>query len=222
MVNLRILIPSYNEGKTIGGIVKALRSRNIVTYVIDDGSFDNTASVAEAEGAVVIKNVNNRGKGAALREGFKHILKEDFDAVLLMDGDGQHKVEDIDNFLKKMDNTGADILIGNRMLNASSMPYVRMQTNRFMSNLISRISGQHVPDSQCGFRLIKKEVLQKIRLESSNYDIESELIIKAARAGFKIESVPIETVYRGEKSKINPILDTLRFMRLLFKIGLKP
>ena len=77
--------------------------------------------------------------------------------------------------------------------------------------------GQYVPDSQCGFRLIKRRVLERIKLESSRYEIESELIIKAARAGFKIESVPIKTVYQGESSRINPILDTLRFIRLMLR-----
>jgi hypothetical protein len=104
------------------------------------------------------------------------------------------------------------------MLDVSSMPEERKHTNRFMSYLISLISGQRVPDSQCGYRLIKREVLEKIRLEASNYEIESEMIIRAARAGFRIESVPIKTIYRDEKSRVNPVIDTLRFIVFITKI----
>ena len=216
-----VLIPSYNEAKTIGHLVSELRVRRLTVYVVDDGSTDKTAKIAESEGAVVVGHKENRGKGASMREGFRHILKRGFDSVVVMDGDGQHVVEDIGNFIEKMKETNADIVIGNRMLDTSSMPTLRIHTNRFMSALISFIARQNVPDTQSGFRLIKREVLQSVSLESSNYEIESEMIIKAARAGFRIESVPIKTVYKDEKSKINPIIDTIRFMFFLITTALK-
>ena len=217
-VNFCILIPSYNEAKTIGDIIKELKGRGLTIYVVDDGSIDDTASIAKAEGALVVTHENNKGKGASLREGFLRILESDYDCVLVMDGDNQHALSDIDSFSKKMEETNADMIIGNRMLDTASMPYTRILVNRFMSSVISRIAGQYVPDSQCGFRLIKRQVLERIRLESSNYEIESEMIVKAARAGFKIESVPAMTVYQDEKSRINPIVDTIRFIALLVKI----
>lgn len=219
MKKICALIPSYNEAGTIGDIIRQLKARGLAVYVVDDGSTDNTASIAQSEGAIVVSRKTNKGKGASLQEGFRHILKRDFDAVLVMDGDGQHGSGDIDNFLSRMEETGADVVIGNRMHDISSMPRVRIHTNRFMSGLISRIARQDIPDSQCGFRLIKKEVLRDIKLESSNYEIETELIIKAARKGFRIESVPVKTIYRNEKSKINPVLDTLRFISLLVRIS---
>jgi hypothetical protein len=110
------------------------------------------------------------------------------------------------------------MIIGNRMLDTASMPRHRIITNRFMSTMISRLSGCYVPDTQCGFRLIKRDTLQKIKLESSNYEIESEMIIKAARAGCTIESLPIKTVYEDERSRINPVFDTIRFIILMVKI----
>ena len=216
--NLCVLIPSYNEARSIGRLVDSLRAQGLTVYVVDDGSIDDTAGIAESKGAVVVKHKVNKGKGASLREGFKHVLKKGYEAVVVMDGDGQHEVEDIGNFLRKMEETCADIVIGNRMLDTSSMPVSRVHTNRFMSGLISMIAGQEVPDSQSGFRLIKSAVLDKIKLKSSNYEIESEMIIKASREGFKIESVPIKTVYEGEESKINPVLDTLRFIAFLVKV----
>ena len=213
-----VLIPSFNEAKTIGQIIKDLKTKSLAVCVVDDGSKDATADIARREGAVLIQNPKNMGKGAALRNGFSHILKGDFDAVLIMDGDGQHTIEDVDRFIAEEKYLGADMIIGNRMLDTSSMPGHRAITNRFMSTMISRISGQYVPDTQCGFRLIKREVLQNIKLESSNYEIESEMILKAARAHFNIESLPIKTVYKDERSKINPIMDTIRFIILMVKI----
>jgi len=216
---ISVLIPSYNEERTIGSIVRELKGRGMVVYVVDDGSTDDTASIAESAGAIVVKHEKNKGKGASLREGFRHILKKGFGAVLVMDGDAQHHPDDIDNFLKKMDDANADLVIGNRMNDLSSMPLIRIWTNRFMSGLISLVCGRCVPDSQCGFRLIKRNVLEGIELRSSNYEIESEMIIRAARAGFKIESAPIRTVYQDETSRINPVLDTLRFMAFIARIA---
>ncbi|MFH1189420.1 MAG: glycosyltransferase family 2 protein [Candidatus Omnitrophota bacterium] len=216
--NISVLIPSYNEARTIGHIVAELVRKGFTVYVVDDGSSDDTAGIAHAGGAVVVKHRKNMGKGASLREGLKHVVKKRYDAVIIMDGDGQHLASDIENFTEKMEATGADIVIGNRMLDVSSMPRERKYTNRFMSYLISLISGQRVPDSQCGYRLIKRGVLEKIRLEASNYEIESEMIIRASRAGFRIESVPIKTIYRDEKSRVNPVVDTFRFIVFVVKI----
>jgi len=214
-----VLIPSYNEAKTIGHLVMELRAKGLPVYVVDDGSSDKTAKMARAEGAVVVKHKKNMGKGASLREGFRHILKRGYEAVIVMDADGQHCVSDIGNFIDRMRQTDADIVIGNRMQDVSSMPLERLHTNRFMSRLISMVAGQHVPDSQSGFRLIKREVLEKIQLKSSNFEIESEMIIKASRAGFKIDSVGIKTIYQGGVSRINPVVDTLRFFRFLIKVS---
>jgi len=216
-----VLIPSYNEARTIGEIASGLRAKGLVAYVIDDGSIDRTAEIARSAGAVVVRHKENRGKGASLREGFRHILKKGFEKVLLMDGDGQHSLDDIDSFFEVMRRTGADMVIGDRMHDTASMPYVRVLTNRFMSWVISVMAGQKVPDSQCGYRLIRTAVLEKAGLETSNYEIESELIISAARNGFKIASVPIRTVYGSEKSRINPVTDTVRFLLFVMRNLLK-
>ena len=214
-----VLIPSFNEAKTIGEITKNLRARGMTVYVVDDGSADRTADIAKAQGAIVIAHDKNKGKGASLIEGFRQILKEDFDTVLIMDGDGQHDTGDIDSFFKRMDETGADIVIGNRMLDTASMPFTRKVTNRIMSNVISRMCAHSIPDTQCGFKLIKRKVLESVKFEFSNFEIESEILIKAAKNGFKIESVPVKTVYQGETSKIKPIFDTIRFMSFLIKMA---
>lgn len=215
------LIPSYNEARTIGSIVKSLKERGIAVYVVDDGSTDGTSPKASAEGAIVIRNEKNLGKGASMRRGFKRALEDGYDTILVMDGDDQHDVTDIAHLIKRMRETGAGIVIGNRMADTSSMPYIRIIVNNFMSGIISKISGQYIPDTQCGFRLVKREALEAFELDSAKYEIESEMIVKAAKKGFKIESVSVKTVYRDEKSRINPVVDTIRFIVFLFKVALK-
>ncbi len=211
-----ILIPSYNEERAIGGIVRKLKELKFTIYVVDDGSSDATALRAAAEGAIVIKNEINMGKGAAMRAGFDRILGEGkFDSIIVMDGDDQHDVDDVECMIKKAQESGADLVIGDRMQDTSRMPIIRIATNRFMSWLLSVMTGRNIPDTQCGFRLIKTGLLKNIELRSSSYDIDSEIILRAAKAGFKIDSAPVKTVYKDEKSKINPFVDTLRFIRLL-------
>jgi len=103
------------------------------------------------------------------------------------------------------------------MFKAKGMPLVRWLTNKFMSFLISCICHQSISDSQCGFRLIDTQVLKKINLQTENFEIESEILLETAKNGFKIDSIPITTVYEGQHSAINPWKDTIRFFKLLFK-----
>lgn len=221
MHDLCVVIPSYNEARTIGPIVRTLKARGLVTYVVDDGSSDGTGEIARTAGAVVVIHKANKGKGASLREGFRHILKREYRAVIVMDADNQHATGDIDAFIARAAETRADMIIGNRMGDTASMPRVRILVNRFMSAVISALARQKVPDTQCGFRLIARAVLETITLESSNYEIESEMILKAARAGFRIDSVPIKTVYEDETSRINPVVDTVRFIALMVRLSLR-
>lgn len=212
-----VIIPTYNEAKAIGALVKEIRQQGLDVLVVDDGSQDDTSGIAKNSGAAVLRNQDNAGKGASLIKGFNYALEKNFDAVITMDGDGQHLPEEIPYFVRLAEYSDGGIFIGNRMARTKNMPALRIVTNKFMSWLISLVSGQNVPDTQCGFRLIKCEVLKKIDLKTAKYETESEIIIKGARSGFKIESVPIKTIYAGEKSQINPIIDTFRFIKFIFR-----
>jgi glycosyltransferase involved in cell wall biosynthesis len=212
-----VLIPTYNEAQTIASIVKQIRSQNLDILVIDDGSSDNTYQIARDSGAFVLKNEQNQGKGISLIKGFDYILKNNFDAVITMDGDGQHLPDEIPSFMRLALSSDSGIIIGNRMLTRKNMPFVRVLTNKVMSWFISKVSKQKIPDTQCGFRLIKKEVLEKLLLNTSKYETESEILIKASRLGFKIESLPIKSIYIGKKSHINPFIDTLRFLNFILR-----
>jgi len=137
--------------------------------------------------------------------------------VISMDGDGQHSSDDLPAFIQKAQTSSSALIVGNRMGATKSMPLLRIITNFLMSRLISLIARQRIPDTQCGFRLAKKELLTRIDLSTTKYETESEVLIKAAHLGFKIESIPVKTIYSGQKSQINPLVDTLRFLRFMIR-----
>ena len=217
-MKLCVLIPTYNESKAIGKLVTLVRKWGLDVLVVDDGSQDNTAGIAREKDAAVIEHKKNMGKGASLKAGFEYALRNGYEAVVIMDGDGQHNPEDIGRFIKSAETTDSDLIVGNRMNNPRAMPFVRRITNRWMSNYISRICGQEIPDTQCGFRLIKRRVIEKVRLISSKYETESEILIRAGRDNFKITSIPIKSVYNNEVSTIHPLVDSFRFIRLVLNI----
>ncbi len=210
-----VIIPAYNEAQKIAVVIRQIRLEKLDVLVVDDGSCDATADIAKQNGAEVLHNNSNKGKGASLICGFKYALKNGCDAVITMDADGQHSPEDLGAFMNAALNCKSGIIIGNRMNDRQNMPFVRVLTNGFMSWFLSLVIGQKIPDTQCGFRLNKKEVLEKINLRTSKYETESEILIQASRKGFKIDSITVKTIYAGGLSHINPFIDAWRFIRFI-------
>lgn len=214
-VNVFIVIPAYNESKTIGAIVKDLRARDFRVVVVDDGSRDHTIVYANRFGAELVVHSKNVGKGRCIREGMEYALENGCDIVITMDGDGQHDLKEIDKFIKEYKRSNADIVLGNRMRDPKRMPFVRRCTNVFMSFVISFILGKRIEDSQCGYRLLSRRAIEEMSLRTVKYEIESEILIEAKRHDLKISSVDIDSIYEDESSQINPFFDTIRFMRLI-------
>ena len=217
LADICVLIPAYNEEKTIAGVVERARKVARKVVVADDGSTDRTVEKAEEAGAEVIRHPVNQGKGVALLDGFKHIFSQGWPWLIVVDGDGQHPPEEIPAFVKTAETTGASIVVGNRMKDIAAMPAIRFYTNWLTSSIISLLIRQKVPDSQCGFRLIKRDVFEAIDFRTRNYDTESEMLIEAGRKGFTIASVSIPTIYADQASKIRPGQDSWRFVRLIFR-----
>lgn len=204
-----VLIPCFNEARTIGLLVAAVRERIASVWVIDDGSSDGTGAKAVEAGAVVLRHETNLGKGASLREGLTALLAAGFEWAITMDGDNQHDPADIPKLLGKE----ADLVIGNRMPDAEKMSLTRRFVNQWTSKQISRRVGFEIPDSQSGFRLIRLAALPKIIFREDRFAFESEMIVGFARAGYKIDFVPIQSLPANRDSRINPIMDTVRWFR---------
>ncbi|VAX37150.1 hypothetical protein MNBD_UNCLBAC01-762 [hydrothermal vent metagenome] len=214
-----IIVPALNEAATIGKLVQAIKAKNYDVVVIDDGSSDDSGKIAKDLGAVVIRNAHKSGKGASLQKGFDYALKGDYTGIITMDSDGQHDPEDLSVFIDEARKDPNCVITGNRMAQAKGMPWVRFKTNQFMSFLISKACHQKIPDTQCGYRYIGADVLRLIRfrLKSRDFEIETEILMKAVKQGFKVSSVPVKTIYRDEKSKISPFKDTMRFFVYFIK-----
>jgi len=150
-----------------------------------------------------------------LRTGFKAALKSGCTAVLTLDADGQHDPEKIPEFLKLA--SPKALIIGCREARLEKMPFPRILSNQITSSMLSMLTGSKLRDSQSGYRLIGREILTKVELETDHFETESELLLKAARLGYRPQFLPIPTRYDGERSFMRPTMDTARFIRLLWR-----
>ncbi len=219
------VIPAYQDENHIGGIARRTRERLDHVVVVDDGSTDRTGERAREAGAEVIVHDQNRGKGEAIKTGLAHWLgtaNPQIDWVILLDSDGQHLPEEIDRFLSTAASlTRPTFFIGNRMNDVARMPFLRRVVNRYMSDQISRICGQKIPDTQCGYRMLHRQLIPDMLGGGHRFDYETEVLIITSRKGYAIESVPITTVYTDQVSKIHPVRDAFRFFKLMrrYKAG---
>ena len=207
------VIPCVNEGKSIGNLVRTVRSQLPTVFVVDDGSTDGTATAAALGGAEVLRHSRNRGKGAALQAGFKLARSRGFTWALTLDGDGQHHSGDIPALLARADEYGVALVIGNRLANAEAIPWLRRNANRWMSHRLSKLAGLPLPDSQCGLRLVNLDAWSGLQLKTEHFEFESELLIEFAKAGHRVEFVPVRVIYSSGRSHIQPFADSFRWFR---------
>ena len=208
-----VVIPCFNEETAIARVVAGASAYLPKIIVVDDGSSDLTARNAADSGAEVISLEKNVGKGAALRFGAAKALASKCAWMINLDGDGQHLPAHIPDFLECAARTGAPLVVGNRMHQAASLPWLRRLVNRWMSRRLSLYAGQPLADSQCGYRLVNLKIWSELNLRTRRFEIESELMIAFVRGGHRVEFVPIQVVPRGSRSHINPLTDTFRWWR---------
>ena len=214
--NVAAAIPAYHEEAHVCAVAERARAQLDHVLVIDDGSGDGTAARAREGGAEVIVHPQNLGKGEAIKAGLRYWLERpEIEFIVLLDSDGQHLPEEIVRFFAAAATTEGHLFIGTRMNDVRTMPFVRRTVNRYMSRRISRLCGQEVPDTQCGYRMIHRGVVPHLLAGTSRFDYETEMLIVASRAGFRIVSVPISTIYSDEVSSIHPVRDTVRFFKLI-------
>ena len=210
------VIPAYHDEKHIGDIVRRTGQQLDHVLVIDDGSNDGTAQRAREAGAKVIVHNQNRGKGEAIKTGLRHCLAREVTWLILLDSDGQHLPEEIGRFLSAAASATTPMLfVGNRMDNASAMPFIRRVVNRYMSRRISHLCGQRIPDTQCGFRMLHQQLIPELLGGGDRFDYDTEVLIIASRKRYRIEPVPITTVYSDQVSNIHPVRDAFRFFKLM-------
>lgn len=212
-----VIIPAFEVAETIGALVQQVKEKGYPVIVVDDGSRDRTAAAAATAGAIVISHLKNRGKGNALQSGFSYALRSQFDGVITMDSDGQHDPEEIPHLIREGELQHAGLVLGDRMSNGASMPAKRRLANRLMSRLVSFAIRQQIADTQCGFRMIRRELLQDIPVRAKRFEAETELLCKAALRRWKIISVPVRSIYHNERSHIHPWRDGLRFVATLLR-----
>jgi len=211
MVTLCALIAAFNEEANVAAVVTGAAAYASPVVVVDDGSTDETAARARRAGAIVIRHEQNRGKGQAIRTGLEYVLKQDCSHVLFLDGDLQHDPAEIPRLVARSEQSRGDFVIGEREFRKDAMPAARFHANVIGSAILSRFIGADVADSQSGFRLIRADLLRRVQLTGTRYEIETEMLIKLVRAGAAVERVTIRRLqYEGAHSKIRPFWDTFR------------
>ena len=200
-MKILVIVPCFNAENFIKDTIDDIRRYQNNVLIIDDGSTDKSYDeMKDIKGIRILRHRHNKGKGAALKTGFMYAVENNFDAVITIDADGQ-----IDKY---------DIITGSRMHNVRNMPLRRILANSISSFIVTLRCRQKVPDSQSGYRMIKTDVLNDVKLEQDGYQMETELLLKASKKGYKIGSVHIKTIYGKEVSHINPFTVTWRFIRV--------
>lgn len=216
-MNLSIIIPAKNEAAVIGDVVSAVRRiyADSEVIVVDDGSTDDTAMLAQQSGARVVSHPISLGNGAAVKAGARAASG---DILVMMDGDGQHKAEDIESLIRMIDE-GYEMAIGARD-SGSHADFGRLAANGLYNVFASMISGHRIPDLTSGFRAVRAELFNRfLYLLPNGFSYPTTITMAFLRSGFPVTFVPIKAAARTGKSHIRPIRDGLRFIAIIFKIA---
>jgi glycosyltransferase involved in cell wall biosynthesis len=214
-----LLIPVHNVETWIAEVLRGAGKWISEILVVDDGSTDKTAEIARRQGARILSEGTNRGKGFALKRGFEALLREAPEAILTMDGDGQHDPDCLPLFIEAYRGGAGDVIIGSRMGNRDEIPRLRYYPNLVGTYCLSWATSQYIPDSQSGFRLYGARGLQGLSLAADGFALETELLIKLAKKGARIASLPIPAIYRqdGQASHYRPVADTYQISIMVLR-----
>jgi glycosyltransferase involved in cell wall biosynthesis len=205
-----VLIPAFNEEESISRVVRKACAY-LSVLVVDDGSQDRTVQQAKSAGAEVISNARNMGKGASLQAGIQHALAQGVEYVITLDADGQHDPQEIPAFIEAYEDHQSDLIIGRR--DFTQMPVVRRASNTLGTSLFSWAVGRTIHDNQSGYRLIGQRLMKVLHASrESGFEFEVEMIVTCIQRRFRLDWVPIRTIYAGEKSHIKPLQHTRKFV----------
>ncbi len=219
-----VLIPAYQCASTIAPVIAAARRHLDTVVVVDDGSDDGTAERATLAGAEVVRHERNRGKGAALLTGMRHLAARGCTHALSMDGDGQHLGGEIPTLLAAAGAEPAAIVIGVRQIGAQQVAAANLFGNRFANAAIRLAAGTAVGDTQSGFRVYPLATVLDLPVDGERFEYESTVIIRAARAGIPVRSVAVDVYYppiAERRSHYRKVVDTLRIIRAVAPLLLR-
>lgn len=198
-----VIVPTYNNGKTIGELIRGIRKYTGNIIVVNDGSTDNTPAVLDTfKDITIVGYKNNMGKGFAIRQGFKSALEKGFDYAITIDSDGQHFPDDLPVFLEKLKIKPDAILLGSRNIQTEGMPAKNTFANKFSNFWFWAETGLRLPDTQSGFRLYPIKHYKKTRFFTRKYEFEIEVLVRSAWRGTDIIPVPIRVYYPPEEERI--------------------
>lgn len=203
-----VVIPAYNEASAIGDVILQVKGAFkdspylLRIAVIDDGSTDNTAQVAQESGAYVIRHILNSGAGGATATGLSYAEQHGYDIAATMDADGQHDAADVLRGISKLEEEGFNLLIGSRLIDSSGMSRVKVLGNKGLSFITRLLFGINSTDSQSGLRIFSRTALKQLRWKTSGYEFCSEMLWRAKQLGLSIGEYPIKAIYTDySKSK---------------------
>ena len=209
------LVPAYQEGPRVAEVVRAAAA-HLPVLVVDDGSSDDTADQAERAGATVLRQRPNQGKGAAVRAGFRWAIDHGVEAAVILDADGQHDPAELPRFLQAFAERRGDLIVGRR--DFRRMPPVRRLSNTVGGWAFSWAVGRSIPDNQSGYRLVSRRLMERlVDGHESGFEFDVEMITTCIRSDFRLDWVPIRTIYAGEPSHVRPMTHVRGFIRVVRK-----
>lgn len=223
-MRLAIIIPAYNEEKTIARVIKGIPEKitgisEINTFVINDGSNDKTEEIAQKAGATVLSHLINQGVGAATVTGLEAAKKIDADIAITLDADGQHDPKEIAKMVELILKKKYDVVIGTRLINRKNMPLLKSFGNFFMNWITFALYGDWFRDSQSGFKGFSRKALEKLELSSQGYEICSEIIGEIQKNKLKYKEIAIKTIYTDYSKKRGQL--ALNGVNIILKLIIK-
>lgn len=203
-----VIIPAYNEGKTLGEVLQEVKKYNQNIIVVDDGSNDDTYQKVQEAGVLALKHRTNLGKGAALKTGCQYALEQGAERIIVMDADGQHNPAEIPHFVTALERH--EIVFGTRTV-PQSMPLIMLFGNAILSRTLRWLYGIKIKDTQCGYRAFTALVYPKLQWDASDYYVETEMVVRAGKEKLKYTEIPIQTIY-SDKYKGTTVLDGITIM----------
>lgn len=198
MNRICVIIPAYNEGKVIADIVLGIKDQlgnNGDVIVVNDGSKDDTSTMARSSGAIVIDHILNSGAGSATATGLSYADQHGYQLAATMDADGQHDPADVMRGFEEMRKTHADLIIGSRLIDARGMSHVKIFGNKGLSTITRILFGISSTDSQSGLRIFSRNALENLRWKTSGFEFCSEMLWRANQLNLTVTEYPIKAVY---------------------------